>query len=182
VTSAHPSSPRLLWNASPSVPVGLYAAALKPPCRGELALINLPEPYRRLAAGRGYLPAGVLLIKPVAAGAGDVVCRHGPLLTINGRQIAYARNADRRGRPLPRWGGCRSLRRDRLLVLSEEPDSFDGRYFGVVDGKGVVGTALPVAVVPKGTAVEALSRAALGSATLASGRSGFPLRQARGQQ
>ena len=41
---------------------------------GVLAVIRLPEPFDNLASTRGYLPAGALLIKRVAAGAGDLVC------------------------------------------------------------------------------------------------------------
>jgi conjugative transfer signal peptidase TraF len=136
--------PTLLWNTSPSVPLGLYWLAPRPPTRDALAVIRLPEPYRSLADGRGYLPAGTLLIKPVVAPAGDVACRHGPIVTLHGRAIAYARSADRAGRPLPRWSGCIRLRADRAFVLSADPDGFDSRYIGPVQRRHVVGTALPV--------------------------------------
>jgi conjugative transfer signal peptidase TraF len=138
------SAPTLLWNFSPSVPLGLYRLAMRPPTRGTLAVIRLPEPLFSLANARGYLPAGTLLIKWVAAGSGDVVCRHGSMITINGRTVAYARTTDASGRPLPRWAGCRRLRADQAFVLSAVPDSFDSRYFGSVERRHVLGTALPV--------------------------------------
>ena len=94
-------APALLWNASASVATGLYRLTSQPPLTGALAVIRLPEPLRTLAETRGYLRAGALLIKPVAAGAGDTVCRHGPLVTINGRFVARAKAADQAGRPLP---------------------------------------------------------------------------------
>jgi conjugative transfer signal peptidase TraF len=136
--------PTLLWNASPSVALGLYWLAPRPPTRGALAVIRLPEPHRSLADSRGYLPVGNLLIKPIVARAGDVACRRGPTVTINGSAKAYARSADRAGRPLPHWSGCIRLGADQVFVLSADPDGFDSRYFGPVERRHVVGTALPL--------------------------------------
>ena len=98
IALAYPKAdaPTLLWNASASVATGLYRLTSQPPMMGALAVIRLPEPLRTLAETRRYLPAGTLLIKPVAAGAGDTVCRRGPLVTINGRVVARAKSADRR--------------------------------------------------------------------------------------
>jgi conjugative transfer signal peptidase TraF len=142
--ATRPSWPLLLWNASASVPIGLYRRTARPPHVGALALLRLPEPGRRLAAARGYLPAGALLIKPVAAAAGDLVCRHGPLVAINARTVARAAHFDRKGRPLPRWSGCRRLTAAQVFLLSPAPDSFDGRYFGPLQRRTLTGTALPV--------------------------------------
>ena len=55
MASPLPSHPRLLWNTSPSVPVGLYWIASAAPTTSELAVIRLPDPLRALAAARGYL-------------------------------------------------------------------------------------------------------------------------------
>jgi conjugative transfer signal peptidase TraF len=137
-------APILLWNASPSVPIGFYRLASRPPRPGALAVIRLPEPVRTLAETRGYLRASTPLIKPVAAGAGAVVCRHGSLITINGRAVAQAKLADTAGRPLPAWSGCIRLADTQVFVLAADPDSFDSRYFGPVDRANVLGTASPV--------------------------------------
>jgi type IV secretory pathway protease TraF len=114
------------------------------PARGRLAVIHLPEPFLTLASARGYLPAGVLLIKPIAAGAGDLVCRHGAVVTINGRIAALAKAADAWGRLLPRWQGCRRLNAHQIFVLSPAADSFDSRYLGPLDTRHVAGMAIPV--------------------------------------
>jgi len=142
--ATRPSCPLLLWNASPSVPIGLYLRNGAPAHVGALALLRLPASVRNLAAARGYLPAGVLLIKPVAAAAGDLVCRHGPRVAINGRTLARAAHFDREGRPLPRWSGCRRLGRAQVFLLSPKSDSFDGRYFGPLERHTLAGMALPV--------------------------------------
>jgi conjugative transfer signal peptidase TraF len=144
MTAVRPSGPLLLWNASASVPIGLYLRTARPPRVGALVLLRLPQPVRSLAAARGYLPDGVLLIKPVAAGVGDLVCRHGPRVAINGRAVARAWGADRKGRRLPHWSGCRRLTAGQVFPLSSEPDSFDGRYFGSLSRRTLRGTALPV--------------------------------------
>jgi conjugative transfer signal peptidase TraF len=123
------------------VPVGLYWIASAAPATGELAVIRLPDPLRTLAAARGYLGRTALLIKPVAAGMGDLVCRHGATVAINGRAVAQASTADRLGRPLPQWSGCISLAAGQVFVLSPAPDSFDSRYFGPLDRSHVVGQA-----------------------------------------
>ena len=136
--------PSLLWNLSPSVPVGLYRLTDRPPLPGALAVIRLPEPFNTLANTRGYLPAATPLIKPVAAGAGDLVCRHGSLVTINGRAVALASRFDPAGQPLPRWSGCISLSTTQIFLLSADPDSFDSRYIGPVARRQVLGTALPI--------------------------------------
>jgi conjugative transfer signal peptidase TraF len=137
-------APVLVWNASPSVPIGLYRLTSRPPRAGALAVIRLPEPLRILAETRGYLGKSALLIKPVAAGAGDTVCRHGPLVTINGRIVARAGTSDAAGRTLPAWSGCFRLAANAIFVLSADPDSFDGRYMGPIDRAHVLGLALPV--------------------------------------
>ncbi|MGE0853849.1 MAG: S26 family signal peptidase [Hyphomicrobiaceae bacterium] len=144
VASPWASHPRLLWNTSPSVPVGLYWIADAAPTTGELAVIRLPDALRTLGAARGYLGLTALLIKPVATGLGDVVCRHGATLTINGKPAADARMADERGRPLLHWSGCTTLAAGQVFVLSAAPDSFDGRYFGAIDRSQVLGAARPV--------------------------------------
>ena len=109
-----------------------------------MAVIRLPEPFRILAEARGYLRKGALLIKPVVAGAGDTVCRHGALVTISGRIATRARSLDAAGRSLPAWSGCFRLRATDIFVLSADPDSFDSRYMGPIDRADVVGFALPI--------------------------------------
>lgn len=67
----HPA-PRLIWNETASVPVGLYRLHPVPaPHVGDLVAVRLPEREAMLLARRGYLPSGVPLLKPVAAVAGS---------------------------------------------------------------------------------------------------------------
>lgn len=144
VTWPKASAPLFAWNGSHSVPAGLYVIAAHPPARGELAVLRLPEPMRSLVDARGYLPAYAVLIKPVAALAPDLVCRSGAIITINGQRVALAMTADASARPLPQWSGCHKIEDRQLFALSDEQHSFDSRYFGLVDARHVIGTAVAV--------------------------------------
>ncbi len=140
-----PPAPRLLWNASASSPVGLYAVSPGAEIgRGDWVVVRTPEVVRDLAARRHYLPANVPLVKRVAAIAGQRICASGARIDIDGIPAAPRLGRDPQGRPLPQWQGCRTLARDQLLVLGSAPGSFDGRYFGPVTGTAVIGRAVPL--------------------------------------
>ncbi len=141
-----PATPRLIWNATASVPIGLYRLHPRPRLqRGMIVAVNLPADTARLAASREYLPVGVPLLKPVAGLEGDFVCRAGDTVFVDGKPIGRARAADRHGRPLPRWSGCAWLGPGDVFVMNPAvPDSFDGRYFGVLPTSSIIGRATPV--------------------------------------
>jgi type IV secretory pathway protease TraF len=139
-----PFQAQLICNVSPSVPVGFYRLAPGAPMRGDLAVVQLPVPLRAFADARGYLPRSFLLLKPVAAKAGDFVCRLGPRLWISGRGSVPIRTADGLGRPLLAWRGCGRLNIGQVFLLSPAPGSYDSRYFGPLETGHVVGTAIPL--------------------------------------
>ena len=137
-----PPTPRLLWNASASAPIGLYQVSPGAPVMtGDMVVARLPEPFQALAAARRYLPRNVPLVKRVAAEAGDEVCALGNQVFVNGRPVARRKKFDAMGRVMPSWHGCRMLRRQQLFLLMDSPDSFDGRYVGVSEGTDLVGKA-----------------------------------------
>lgn len=143
-------TPRLVYNASDSVPAGFYAV-LAQPLRvrdlsvGDLIVTRLPAAAARLAAERRYLPAGVPLIKPIAAAYGDHVCVQGGVVRINGRIVARTLAADHLGRPLAAWPGCRLLGADEwFLLATNRVASFDSRYFGPVPCTAAYGRAVPL--------------------------------------
>lgn len=136
--------PILIWNASPSLPIGLYRATRQPPRRADRVLVRLPPRLAALAARRGYLARSAYLIKPVAATAGDRVCRVGSHISVRGRLAARAKACDRSGRAMPTWHGCHRLREGEVFLLAADPDSFDGRYFGVVSQGAVAARAVLV--------------------------------------
>lgn len=148
-----PVAHHAVWNVTPSVPTGLYAIRGKASLHvGERVAVDPPPELERLLAERGYLPTGVPLLKRVAAVSGQHVCRHARRITIDGHIAGVARAADRLGRPLPAWSGCKRLRSGELFVMSPDaPASFDGRYFGVLPMKAVIGRATPVWTDEAGT-------------------------------
>jgi conjugative transfer signal peptidase TraF len=144
--AALPRAPRLLWNDTASVPVGLYRVRAITHLRPGMLVVVIPPPaIARLMDARRYVPMGVPLIKPIAAVAGQRVCRHGANVEIDGRRAARALPHDRAGRPLPDWQGCRTLRASELFLLAPaRADSFDSRYFGSVAAASLVGRATPL--------------------------------------
>jgi len=138
--------PWLVWNASASVPIGLYAVdAIIDVQTGDLVVVTPPEPLAGFLADRGYLPRGVPLLKHVAAVAGQTVCRIGRGVTVDANEMGEARERDGRGRSLPVWQGCRVIATgDVFLMNPQSADSLDGRYFGPLPTASIVGRAIPL--------------------------------------
>lgn len=138
--------PRVVWNASASAPLGLYRIEPdRDPPVGALVAVAPPEHLGRWLAARGYLGERVPLLKHVAAKAGQRVCRIGAVVSVDTRPVAVAMARDGRGRPLPVWQGCRTLRVGELLMLNpDHADSMDGRYFGPLPASTVLGRAVPI--------------------------------------
>lgn len=146
LTSVFPPAPKLLWNASASVPIGLYAVRRALPLHlGELVVVMPPGPLAQFLAARHYLPLDVPLLKHVLALSGQIVCRNGRLITVDGVAMGEALDHDRFRRTLPDWQGCRALAPGELFVMNTAaPDSLDGRYFGPLPLTTIVGRADPI--------------------------------------
>jgi len=101
-----------IWNASESVPIGLYRVqAAEKLFVTELVAVRPPERLAQFLDRNGYLPIGVPMLKHVLALPGQTVCRSGLTISIDGREMGNARERDASGRRLPVWQGCRSLPR-----------------------------------------------------------------------
>lgn len=139
-------APRLIWNTSASVPIGLYVVrASNPPSLGVLVAVRLPEDLSSWVVERGYVGADTLLLKRIVAVSGMTVCRDGLDIAIGGTVVAQAASDDRHGRPLPRWTGCVTLASDEVfLLLAGVADSLDGRYFGSLSADTILGRAIPL--------------------------------------
>lgn len=139
-------TPLLIYNASASAPIGFYRVLPAEPLRrGDLVLAHTPDSIRQLAAERRYLPTNVPLVKRIVALGGDTVCAINHAVSIDGHHVADQLAADSRGRPLPIWTGCRTLRPGEIFLLMQGvPDSFDGRYFGPIPDSAVIGRLVPL--------------------------------------
>jgi conjugative transfer signal peptidase TraF len=139
-------APRLIWNASESVPVGLYSVHQA----GKLVASDLvvafpPEPLASLLARGAYLPVGLPLVKRIVALSGQFVCRDQLRITIDGIEVGMAQARDHRGVQLPDWQGCRTLSEGEVFLMNwDEPLSFDSRYFGPIPATAIVGRAQPL--------------------------------------
>jgi len=138
-----PPAPRLVWNASASAPIGLYW--VRPGAhvtKGDMVVARTPQPYRRLAAERRYLPENVPLVKRVAGTAGDRICAYGDTILINGHRAVARLSRDGQGRAMPWWQGCRTLGQgEYFLLMVDVAGSFDGRYFGITGKADIIGRA-----------------------------------------
>ena len=135
-----------IWNASPSVPIGLYR--LQPTGNlfvTELVAIQPPEPSAKFLADGGYLPRGIPMLKRVLALPGQTVCRDQLSITVDKIEMGEARERDSGGRPLPVWQGCRGVADGEVFLMNwQSADSLDGRYFGVLPTTAIVGRAEPL--------------------------------------
>lgn len=140
------TTPVFIWNASNSVPIGLYQ--VQPAGRlaiTELLAVRPPEPLATFLDLNGYLPIGVPMLKRVLALPGQTVCRKGLTVSVDGIDMGAALSRDGRGRPLPVWQGCSVVGADELFLMNwQSEDSLDGRYFGLVPQSSVIGRALPM--------------------------------------
>lgn len=137
---------RYIWNASDSVPVGLYRVM---PIRElfvtELVAVHAPEPLAAFLDEAGYLPHGVPMLKRVLALPGQTACRHGEVITIDNIEMGRAHQHDSRSRRLPVWQGCHVIADNEVFLMNwQSANSLDGRYFGVLPATAIIGVAKPV--------------------------------------
>ena len=138
--------PVLIWNASASVPVGLYAVhkltALE---RGVLVAVKPPAHLVAFLDDRGYLPSGTTLLKRVAALPGQRICRTDRTIAIDDVVVGMAQWRDRAGRSLPVWKDCRIIATEEVFLMNVGvDDSLDGRYFGPTLARSIIGQAAPL--------------------------------------
>lgn len=144
--SAVAVAPRVIWNASASVPIGFYTVRpVEMPESGELVAVMPDKPLADFLVARGYLGRDVPLLKRVMALPRQTVCRNGRSISVDAKPLGDALDRDRRGRPLPVWRGCRRIGRAELFLMNPNvPDSMDGRYFGPLPAQTVIGHATPL--------------------------------------
>lgn len=145
-TIAAKPTARYIWNASNSVPIGLYQLRLI--CKltaAELVAVQPPEPLATFLENGRYLPRGIPLLKRVLALPGQTVCRDGLAITVDDIWVGKARERDSRDRPLPIWLGCHVIADGEAFLMNwQSKDSLDGRYFGVLPTNTIIGRAEPV--------------------------------------
>jgi conjugative transfer signal peptidase TraF len=135
------SSAQFVWNVTASAPAGLYRITRTPWAKGDRVSFQPGETLGSDLDRRGILAKGKLLIKRVAAVAGDRVCREGITVSLNSVIVGKAREVDSHGVPLPSWQGCVTLIDGQVFLLGDTAGSYDGRYFGVTRASEIIGRA-----------------------------------------
>ena len=144
--TAHHAGYRL--NLTRSKPAGLYKVVPEAPTRGDLASFCFsPEnEYKELTADRNYLGTSLLcpsgqkpLLKEVAGISGDfIIVRFSSIQVNDSIFILTNRTHDSNGRKLPHKLRSGVIPEGKALLLSNHhKDSFDGRYFGLVDARAL---------------------------------------------
>lgn len=141
-----PTPLRLVWNASASVPIGLYDLDLPRHLEiGDLVAVMPDKPLADFMVDRGYIGRGVLLMKRVMGLPGQRVCRTGNAVTVDAVPLGDALGRDSQGRELPVWQGCRHIADGDIFLMNPDVrDSLDGRYFGPIPARTVIGKAAPI--------------------------------------
>jgi len=141
-----PAKPAFVWNFSASAPTGLYRVLSRPARKGDWVALDPPPNVRALLSEIRQEPQHRLLVKRMAAVGGDVVCRRGKDVFINGSAVAEIVSDRIRHVLMPSWRGCRSLAANEAFFLGNTRRSFDSRYFGPVETTSVVGPVLRVEI------------------------------------
>ncbi|MDA0967489.1 MAG: S26 family signal peptidase [Proteobacteria bacterium] len=136
-------SGKVHYNYTDSVPIGFYKVNSqdKSFSKGELVIYSIPDNSIELINERRYIRPGDSLIKPIAATNGDKVCWNNAQLFINGVASAKILKFDSNRRAMPQLSGCIILKEGEYLPLTQYPDSFDGRYHGIIRTDSIIGKA-----------------------------------------
>ena len=127
-------------NVTPSMPLGVYRVTDARPRRGDLVMFCPDAPMADFALKRGYLAAGACpygvrpMLKRLAGVGGDSMLWSAHGVSVNGTPVPNSAPhfADKNGRPLPHALRGGTIPPGKALLLASHPDSFDGRYFGLV--------------------------------------------------
>jgi type IV secretory pathway protease TraF len=136
--------PLIIYNESPSAPVGFYIRDGAAPGPGRFVTVRASAVAPGYARLRGFDDASDRFIKRVAAGPGAQICARGDEVTIGGSIALPRQSFDALGRPLPAWSECRALGADEFFLLGATPSSFDSRYWGPVRADTIDGVWRPI--------------------------------------
>ncbi len=138
-----PHPPLVIYNRTPSLPIGFYVYRGGRIQRGKIVAFALPAAAYSYAHLRGE-PTNLILLKHVLAAGGDFVSALDGELRVNGVLIGPIASVDSAGRRLPHWSAARRLNAGELLVGSAAAHSFDSRFFGPIHVDEVIGIYCPI--------------------------------------
>lgn len=129
-------------NLTPSIPIGIYRLSSESIGKGKYVVFNPTQSALfDEALRRGYLKKGVTnlyapLFKKVCASGGDTINIDDSGISVNGRLLDGSKPliVDNIGDKFPKLKIDQlQLSEDQLLLIGEVYNSFDSRYFGIVN-------------------------------------------------
>jgi conjugative transfer signal peptidase TraF len=142
-------STRYLIQVSASMPKGVYKIkAADNVSLGQIVIFKIPKNVSDLVQKRRWAPEGLtyLLMKPIAAKAGDRILISEKGLFLNSVYVGAVERFDSVGLPLPAIYGEFVLKQNELFTLSYHENSFDSRYFGPIQKSAVKGVVEPLII------------------------------------
>jgi conjugative transfer signal peptidase TraF len=142
-------------NISDSIPRGLYRIASSSNFKNQY-VIFCPDGRSTFkdANQRGYIASGHCssglgyLMKKVVAIAGDVISVTDKGVIVNSVLLPYSKPLlnDGVGKPLHQWRTNNyQLKQDEILTMTDQDKwSFDGRYYGLIKARQIIGVLTPV--------------------------------------
>lgn len=147
---ARPLAPTLVYNASPSLPVGIYRSVPKDRLEhGDVVRLTLPKSLQPVMARWGYAnhQGARYLIKQIAGLPGQTVCHRGGRIVVNSVIWGPVHRVDHLGYPLPQAlpeGACEQLGPAAYFVATRQGASLDSRYFGPVVRRDILQVLQPL--------------------------------------
>jgi conjugative transfer signal peptidase TraF len=143
----------LRWNASPSMPRGLYLLVPFPPLPGEMVMACPPPKMACLGLLRHYTAGGgpcacrsALVLKYLAGAPGDHVTVDREGVRVNSIPLpdSAPRSQDSEGRPVAGMTGDFLLAPQQFWLAGLDARSWDSRYFGPVSDRSIRGVVRPL--------------------------------------
>lgn len=135
----------ITYQVTPSMQQGFYL--VKPLNgkikRGEIVIFTPPPKTLNFLQNHHWLPNDDLMLKHVFGIPGDKVWQKSGFVWINNTKIAPVYKFYAKGKLLPNSNFCGVLDNSEYLLMSTKiKRSFDGRYFGPVNRKKIIGRAI----------------------------------------
>ncbi len=143
----------LRYNGTPSIPLGFYRTAGADVRKGDYVLFCPPDRLAfRIALERRYIepgdcPSGSYpMMKRILAAKGDRVTIGPDGVTINGVAVPNSKPRPHDGskRPLPAIRESQTLTDGDVIVMGENPVSYDSRYFGPIPRQQISSALRPL--------------------------------------
>ena len=140
VTLVDSHQPPVIINETASMAKGAYVrtGSAREPKVGDIVALPMNEQAQAYLTDHLGYPSDTLLLKHVAAVAGDQVCHSDSITTVRTTTLPV-RRTDSQGNTLPVWTGCRTLATGEVFLAGDAPASFDGRYLGPTPTTALIG-------------------------------------------